>query len=153
MTQKQVDRLLEEFDDHAGKVVVNKWGDEGEVKFTFLLDGKLRYRLTSGMTVSVADWRLKTSTLLHKNELYRDDIYAIDTSVAEYENWHDKANYLLGYYGKKMIQGKTKVPLFIGDGWMIVRTFFREMDIGEIHDQYYPVKTLPLHESKAVDHA
>jgi len=93
---------------------------------------------------------MRSNTILQKNSLFRDDLFKIDTSIAGKEKHDDRAHYLLGYYGNnggKMdaskIGGKKQIPILIGEGFMVVRTFFKEIDTLEWYDLHYPVRSLP----------
>lgn len=95
---------------------------------------------------------MRNNTVLQKNSLFRDDLFKIDTNLTEivYRSLHDRANYLLGYhstYGGKMdarrIGGKEQIPVLIGEGFMVVRTFFKEIDTLEWYDLHNPVRSLP----------
>ncbi len=93
---------------------------------------------------------MRNNTVLQKNSLFRDDLFKIDTNSTDIVSLHDRANFLLGYhstYGGKMdarrIGGKEQIPMLIGDGFMIVRTFFEKIDTLELYDFHNPIRSLP----------
>lgn len=60
MKPEHANDLLEDFDDHKGKIVIEIGGkNEGVVKYTFVRNNKLIYRLDDGREVKVALYRIK----------------------------------------------------------------------------------------------
>lgn len=93
---------------------------------------------------------MRSNAILQKNSLFRDDLFKIDTSVGKEREPKDRAHFLIGYYracnGKMdatKIGGKEQIPLLIGEGFIIVRTFFEEIDTAELYDLHYPIREFP----------
>lgn len=60
MSLKDADKLLEDFDHHRDKDVISLDGNHSDkVRFCFVRNNKLMYRLHSGLDVKVADYKLQ----------------------------------------------------------------------------------------------
>ena len=99
-----------------------------------------------------------SSIVLHTNKLFRDDLFQVDTSVTSADNAHDTANRLLGWYrqkGEMRMEGiADQKVLCLGDGWMIIRSFWRDVECSyELHERYCPVYNPPTYEDHLKDHA